>query len=85
EVSLVRDMSYIIDALDDVMEELFDSLDTGTHILVGKNNPFGEHCGVIVNRFSNKGRDHLFGILGPKRMSYDTNLGLINYTYSLMN
>ena len=40
ELELVRNMSEVIDHLDEVVEKLFQSVKPGTHVLVGQENTF---------------------------------------------
>lgn len=84
EVNMLRDMSVIIDHFDEVIDDLYDSLENGTHVLVGKDNPFGRQCGVVVNKFKSTEGDRLYGILGPARMEYASNVGLVNFATSLL-
>jgi len=84
EANLMRDMTAIIDHLDDVMQSLFGRVENGTHILVGGDNPFGENCAVVITKLKQGSDERLCGILGPMRMAYDANLGLINYARTLL-
>lgn len=84
ELELVRSMSAVIDHLDEVVEKLFATISVGTHVLVGRENPFGEDCGAVVSKLKHNGEERVFGILGPVRMDYGQNHGLISYTAKLL-
>jgi len=84
ELELVRNMSAVIDHLDEVVEKLFERIALGTHILLGEDNPFGADCGAVITKTSHHGHERLFGVLGPMRMDYGSTQGLINYTAKLL-
>jgi len=81
EQNLVVNMSEIIDHLDEVMAGLSDFLDEDVSVLLGSDNPFGAECGSILSK-SNNGI--VFGILGPMRMDYEKNIGLVKYIKNIL-
>jgi heat-inducible transcriptional repressor len=83
-LSFVQHMTEVIDHLDDVMHTLFTELKPGLYVLTGEHNPFDKSCGVIVNKFEHKGEERILGILGPMRMAYGENKGLLNFTTHLL-
>ncbi|MFA5029446.1 MAG: hypothetical protein WC518_01690 [Patescibacteria group bacterium] len=82
--ALVYSMSEIIDHLDEVMFKIFTKIDARAKILLGADNPFGEASAVILGQYRLKGQPGLVGILGPSRMNYANNLGLIDYTQQII-
>ncbi|MDA2936042.1 hypothetical protein MYX06_02395 [Patescibacteria group bacterium AH-259-L05] len=86
EQEVVYNISYIVDHLDRIMTDIFNSLGDETEVLIGKKNPFSELCGAIFTRCQLPSRrDHsVMGLLGPVRMDYSKNLGLINYVKDLI-
>jgi transcriptional regulator of heat shock response len=53
--------------------------------MIGSQNPFGNMCSALVTEYHlNKDRG-VFGLLGPMRMDYEANLGLVNYVRELIN
>ncbi len=82
----VLNFSELVDRLDEVVESLFDAVPKDAKILLGRDNPFGEDTGVVVTRCSllPSRHDHIMGILGPVRMSYDNNLALLQFTKELL-
>lgn len=83
-INLVQHVSEIVDHLDEVMKRVFKELPTGKKILIGKDNPFGKECAVLVDKFLYDGSERVIGILGPVRMAYDANSGLMTYTSELL-
>ncbi len=87
--NIVVDMSQVIDHLDEVMSclpKLFNS-NTGcfsgeVSIFLGRDNPFADSCGSVLIQ-SKQGM--VFGILGPMRMDYEKNIGLLKYVKGLLN
>lgn len=88
EHKLIRDVSLAIDCLDEILKNLFiiNKMNEEVQILIGKENPFNEKCGIVIINYNQKGdntNNDIFAILGPIRMDYKKNLGLINYVKEL--
>lgn len=79
--NIVVDMSEVIDHLDEVMASLSDRLDDDIAVLLGSDNPFGPECGSVLSK-SRSGM--VFGLLGPLRMDYEKNIGLVRYIKNLL-
>ncbi len=82
-LSLVHDISEIIDHLDETMKNIFDKIDK-TEVWVGDENPFGDQCAVIFDKLEIDGQKIVFGILGPIRMNYGKNLSLIKFVKEII-
>jgi len=82
QTNLVYDISVIIDRMEEIIDEIFDDLKDGSQIMIGSKNPFGAFCGTILVKYKLKNNTGLFGILGPMRMDYASNLGVVEYTLS---
>lgn len=76
---LIYDISTIIDKMDEIIEKHFDNIDEGVNVMVGSDNPFSKFCSSVMVKFQLGDNQSLLGILGPMRMHYDKNLGLIKY------
>ncbi|OGF28020.1 hypothetical protein A2331_02835 [Candidatus Falkowbacteria bacterium RIFOXYB2_FULL_34_18] len=79
ELSLIHDISTVIDRMDEVIDSIFDEIDIGVHTLIGSKNPFGNFCSVIISKHRTEDNVGLFGVLGPMRMDYKKNIALIKY------
>ena len=79
QLDSVYDASKVIDAMEDIIDGLFDSLEDGAVLLAGDNNPFGDFLGSALLRYRQGRQSGIFGILGPIRMDYARNLGIINF------
>lgn len=77
-ISLVYSFSEMIDHLDETMKNIFDKIEK-TKILIGEENPFGNRLAAIFDRLEIKGQKILVGLLGPIRMDYNKNFGLIRF------
>lgn len=75
-------MTEVIDHLDVVMAELFQPYLRlhQVQILIGDRNPFGAHCSALVTSWSRVDGAGLMGVLGPLRMHYARNRGLLART-----
>lgn len=80
DFDVIYNMSAVVDHLDEVMADIFDSIED-TQVKLGKENYFADKCGSILTRVDDK----LVGILGPVRMDYERNLGLVNYAKDLLS
>lgn len=76
----VYDLGLVIDHLDKVMERIFDQIEA-VEVKIGSQNPFNAGCSIILTPWQIKKLKGIFGILGPMRMDYAHNLGLINLVY----
>jgi len=79
EHNLIYDISAIIDRMDEIIERNFENIDSGVHVMIGADNPFSKFCSSVVAKFRIGKNESLFGILGPMRMNYEKNLGLVKY------
>lgn len=75
----VYDASRVIDAMEDIIDGLFDSLEEGPALRIGQGNPFGAFMGSALLRYRQGGRSGIFGILGPMRMDYARNLSILHF------
>lgn len=78
DLSLVRDISEIIDHLDETMKNIFDKIKE-VEILIGDKNPFGNKCGIILDKLELDNQKIILGLLGPIRMDYSRNLSLVKF------
>lgn len=85
EQSLVYSMSDVIDHLDEAVAKIFHRVGRETEILLGENNPFGDMSSAILAKFFPEEKNWLVGILGPNRMDYRENLGLIKYAQKIIS
>lgn len=77
DINLVRSFSEILDQLDDALSKFVENAGEETVIAIGKRNPFGTECSFVSGKLEYEGC--VFGILGPLRMDYKKNIGLINW------
>lgn len=84
ELDMIRNISEIVDHLDDVMHDLFADLPVGRKILIGGENPFGKECGVVIEKIKHDGKESVMGVLGPIRMAYDKTSGIMTCTKELL-
>lgn len=82
EIDLIRAISTIVDHLDETMPEFFKRLSGDCTVLLGRDNPVSEACGVILSPIPR--HTGLLGILGPIRQDYDQNISLMRFTRSLL-
>ncbi|MEK7167658.1 MAG: hypothetical protein AAB791_01505 [Patescibacteria group bacterium] len=81
----VFSMSEIIDHLDEVMAEVFSQVTEKAKIFLGEENPFGNMSSVVLAKCRLGNGEGLIGIMGPNRMNYEENLGLLKYSQEIFN
>ncbi|TSC84726.1 MAG: hypothetical protein G01um101413_110 [Parcubacteria group bacterium Gr01-1014_13] len=80
-LSLIADISEVFDNFEDSLEGFFEKVDSNPQYFIGDEHPFGEMLSVLSMRF---GKDGLVAILGPKRMDYRYNFGLMKKLLELI-
>ncbi len=81
ELSLVADISEIFDNCEDSLEGFFEKVEDSPKYFFGDEHPFGEMISVLSMRF---GKEGLVAILGPQRMDYKYNFGLMKKLLELI-
>ena len=79
EVSMISDVSNIIDRMEEIIDGIFEELNMGEQILIGSKNPFGNFLSTVIVKYKNNNQTGIFGILGPMRMNYNRNLALVEF------
>ncbi|MFH1523209.1 MAG: hypothetical protein ABIE43_05340 [Patescibacteria group bacterium] len=79
QVDLMRHISLMMDRVDEIIDDIFDDMEFDTKVLLGSENPFGDSCSTVLVKYKLDGKEGLFGILGPMRMNYEKNLGLVDF------
>ena len=75
---LVYEITHAIDHLEQVMLDFFDEIEE-TIVQIGSDNPFGGQCGAVLSPWQIKRKSGIIGIIGPIRMDYEKNLGLVRF------
>ena len=70
-------MSTLFDDIEHVMSDAREQMSNDIEVFIGDRNPAGRHCALIVAEYDNEGRQSVFGILGPMRMDYNTNITIL--------
>jgi transcriptional regulator of heat shock response len=78
QLTLVASMSRMLDHLDEVMEQVFPKVEDDVGIWIGSQNPFGAECGLLIARVPIGDAYGILGVLGPMRMDYDADAGLLD-------
>lgn len=73
----IVNLTEVIDHFDKEMAKIYQKIKK-TEILIGKTNPFGADCSLIITNLG-KISKKIFGILGPMRMDYRKNINHLNY------
>jgi heat-inducible transcriptional repressor len=76
---LILNISKVIDHFDEVLENIFNQINSDIDILIGSQNPFSANCAAIIANYKTGNTKQIFGILGPMRMNYQDNKAIIQY------
>lgn len=84
EKDLISEFTGFLKNLEEDVETL--KINSGIKIYIGKENPFpeAEDFSIISSRCHFPDEEGIISLLGPKRMQYDKNIGLINSLTKLL-
>ncbi|OIO52730.1 hypothetical protein COY93_04020 [Candidatus Uhrbacteria bacterium CG_4_10_14_0_8_um_filter_58_22] len=78
EPDLVREFSDMFDRFDELAADTLRQMDSELAVMIGDENPFCSHLSSVVARWESDGLPiGLFGVIGPTRMDYELNVGLM--------
>ena len=81
ELQMVANISQIFDHCEDCLKTFFDEVGPDPKYFIGTEHSFGNALSVLAFRF---GDESLFALLGPMRMDYARNFGLVNKIKELL-
>jgi transcriptional regulator of heat shock response len=74
DLEAVTSISDMFDHCEDYLEDFISQVEDSPRYFIGSENPFDEMLSVVSARF---GKEGMIALLGPKRMDYKYNFGLI--------
>ncbi len=78
DLEMIQSITELVDRFDDVVGEMFDRVSREPQVLIGRENPFGENMSAIMVKIRlPSGHTGIIGLIGPVRMDYERNLGLM--------
>lgn len=80
DLNLVYNIAGVVDNIDEVVDRIFHRV-KDMEIKIGQDNYFSAMCASIFVRKDDK----ILGLIGPMRMNYERNLGLVNFAKELLN
>jgi len=81
QLSLIYDISQVIDSLEEIVDDLFNQIPEKPIIRLGSDSPFGAFSSTIITKYHYQQHIGLFGLLAPLRTDYQHNFNLINYVH----
>ncbi len=87
DMALMKSMSQLIDRFDEVVAEAFDLIPSNEpKVFIGGDNPFGKGMSsILVKVRFPSGHVGMIGLVGPQRMDYARNLGLVEQTIEILD
>ncbi len=76
---LIYDISAIIDRVDEIVGDIFETIDFAPRVVLGTRSPFGPFSGAVLSRFRTPRHIGLIGVIGPLRMDYEKNRSRIQF------
>lgn len=83
EMRLVASVSQVFDRCEEYLPRFFSSVEAEPRYFLGAEHPFGEMLSVLALRFGKKS-ESLLALVGPQRMNYRRNWGLIQKVKELL-
>ncbi|MDD5289664.1 MAG: DeoR family transcriptional regulator [Patescibacteria group bacterium] len=80
DLDLIYDMSRVLDHLSEVMDEIYPEIGEEVEIKIGLENHLAKDCAAVMVRSG----DMILGMVGPMRMNYKQNIGLMNFIKSII-
>lgn len=78
DIETRRSFSVAMDRLDETINALDILLNGEPRVILGSENPFGDQAGTVATHLAlPAGYTMTLGIVGPMRMAYDRNLGIM--------
>lgn len=84
EVRDVVELTSLVDRLDEIVDQLFPTADERVQVLLGRDNPLGEHCSLLLTRYHTRRSEGVLAALGPLRQPYRHHLPLLAYARDLL-
>jgi len=81
ETKIISNFTELIENFEKEIEDIEININSGIKVYIGKENPFhkAREFSIIITKCHFPGKEEGFlAIMGPKRMAYDKNIGLIN-------
>ncbi|MFH1046863.1 MAG: DeoR family transcriptional regulator [Patescibacteria group bacterium] len=79
---LMQDFSLMFDQIEDLVRDVRPRMTTDITIYIGGENPFCPRLSSVLTRWDSG--DGLIGIIGPTRMDYEMNVGLMRSVHDAL-
>lgn len=79
---LMQDFSVMFDQIDDLVRDVRPRMTADIAIYIGRENPFCPRLSSVLTRWDSG--DGLIGIIGPTRMDYDLNVGVMRSVHDAL-
>lgn len=83
EMRLVASISQVFDRCEEYLPRFFSAVESEPKYFLGQNHPFGSMLSVLAVRFG-KLDESMLALLGPQRMNYKKNWGLVKKTLEVI-
>ncbi len=86
DLAILKTLSGLVDRFDEVMGEIFERVPREPQVMIGEENPFGKNMAAIMVK-CRLPSNHIgiLGLVGPVRMDYAKNLGLVESAAEILD
>lgn len=85
DLSVMRTLSTLVDRFDEVVAEVFDRVSDEPEVMIGRGSPFGKDMAAILVKYTLPNRHiGILGLVGPIRMDYARNIGLMEEAIEIL-
>ena len=86
DLAIMKTLSGLVDRFDEVMGEIFERVPREPQVMIGEENPFGKNMAAIMVK-CRLPSNHIgiLGLVGPVRMDYAKNLGLVESAAEILD
>jgi len=86
DLSDMRTLSGLVDHFDEVMTQIFEQVPDEPQVMIGEENPFGKDMAAIMVKCRLPSHQiGILGLVGPVRMNYAKNLGLVRSAVEILD
>lgn len=78
----ITNLSQVVDHLEEVLPQVIARAQKEVTIAIGEDNLFSDECSAIFIKYQSQG---LLALIGPMRMDYAVNAGLVKYIATLLH
>ncbi|MBI2485172.1 DeoR family transcriptional regulator [Candidatus Uhrbacteria bacterium] len=86
DAQILAELARVFDEMEGILHALFGTITDEPIVLIGTKNPFGSSFSSVFIRYrASPQMSGIIGLIGPMRMDYNRNVGLVQLAHELLN